>query len=175
MSKVFRGAANGKNMRFVSQFINATCRPGAARSGSEYACSLAGRAGGGFVSLARSISFLSASSHVIRSVFFFGCLGPRFFRELFRAIGVLPNIHSRDLGLYVPLYGTAIIEVSRRGLGDRRGDSLDRVGGKSGHRRTGWWITSTGREARESATESKQPGEPSAISLQPSARIKADG
>jgi len=35
--------------------------------------------------------------------------------------------------------------------------SRKRVGGKSGHRRTGWWITSTGRKIRESATESKPP------------------
>jgi hypothetical protein len=56
--------------------------------------------------------------------------------------------------------------------------SRERIGGKSGHRRTGWWITSTGREVRDSATESKQPGEPSAISLQPSVTtttLKANG
>ncbi len=34
---------------------------------------------------------------------------------------------------------------------------LRQVGGKSGHHRAGWWITSTDREIRESATESKQP------------------
>jgi hypothetical protein len=31
------------------------------------------------------------------------------------------------------------------------------VGGKSGLHRTWWWVTPTGREARESATESKPP------------------
>jgi hypothetical protein len=47
---------------------------------------------------------------------------------------------------------------------------LNRAGGKSGHRRAGWWITSTGRKARESATESK-PLRLSAVSFRLSARI----
>lgn len=32
-------------------------------------------------------------------------------------------------------------------------------GGKSGHQRTGWSVTPTGREARESATENKPPND----------------
>ena len=37
------------------------------------------------------------------------------------------------------------------------GASLTSAGGKSGLHRTGWSITSTGREVRESATESRPP------------------
>ena len=33
----------------------------------------------------------------------------------------------------------------------------DGPGGKSGLRRTRWWVTPTGRKTRESATESKPP------------------
>jgi len=42
-----------------------------------------------------------------------------------------------------------------------------RTGGKSGRHRTGWWVTPTGRETRESATESRPPR--GAVSLKQSA------
>jgi len=44
---------------------------------------------------------------------------------------------------------------ARRSLGS----ATCRVRGKSGLRRTQWWVTPTGREARESATESRPPRE----------------
>lgn len=61
-------------------------------------------------------------------------------------VGTLPNTQSLKPITY--------------GFGEWVGRSLVvRVitGGKSGLRRTGWSITSTGREARESATESRPP------------------
>src|SRR4051794_17096626 len=64
------------------------------------------------------------------------------------------TIHQNSATTFISLI--VYNDLSRRGLGDRR-FAARRTGGKSGHHRTGWWITSTGREVRESATESKQP------------------
>ena len=49
-------------------------------------------------------------------------------------------------------------DVTRSGPGGRsRADESRRAGGKSGLHRTRWWVTPTGRKARESATESIPP------------------
>ncbi len=37
------------------------------------------------------------------------------------------------------------------------GFDMFETGGKSGHRRAGWWVTPTDREARESAAENIPP------------------
>ena len=42
--------------------------------------------------------------------------------------------------------------------GDRRAASRGTRGGKSGLHGSGWLLTATGREARESATENRPPG-----------------
>jgi len=47
-----------------------------------------------------------------------------------------------------------IMKYARSGLDGRRPLG---AGGKSGLHRTGWWVTPTGREVRESATESTPP------------------
>lgn len=61
----------------------------------------------------------------------------------------------------------ARLVVPPRGPGDRR-SGFGPAGGKSGRRRTGWWVTPTGREARESATESRPPMGEEGVRLQTS-------
>ena len=108
---------------------------------------------------ARSLSRLRAASWAALATLLFlfiECFLKDFQdREVAAAAGSARNTGDAIAGYMIPQGQDGIIHFPEEGrvvAGSPR-----RVGGKSGHQRTGWWITSTGRKARESATESKPP------------------